>query len=195
MKSRKGQMTCLGDTQGGLNCFIITHLTNKNHIRVFPQDRSQGVGIGEGIGEELSLVDDGPLGNKVIFNRVFNRHNMDIPLVIDVVQHAGNTGRFAAAGRTGDQDQAAGQAAELDHPLGNAQLSKAPHLGQKATERSSYRSFLSKNIGSEPAQVLQAKGEVKFPSFLKDLFLFVIEEAIDEFLGLGRLERRVIKVF
>jgi len=120
---------------------------------------------------------------------------MDVSFVVDIVEHAGNTGRFAAAGRTGDQNQTTGQATELDHPLGNAQLSKAPHLGQKATERSGHRSFLFENIGSEPAQILQTKGEVKFPSFLKDLFLFIIEQTVDEFLSLGWLEWRVINVF
>ena len=115
--------------------------------------------------------------------------------MIDVVQHAGNTGRFAAAGWTGNQDQAAGQAAELNHPLRNAQLGKAPHLGQKTTERSRHCSFLLEDIGSEPAQILQTKGEVKFPLFLEDLFLFVIEQAVDEFLCLGGLERRVVNIF
>jgi len=75
------------------------------------------------------------LGDKVIFNRVFNRDYMDITFVIDVVKHTGNAGRFAAAGRTGDQYQAAGQAAELDHPLGNpagkSSTSEAENAGRK----------------------------------------------------------------
>jgi len=38
MQGRKGQMAGLRHPQCGLGCFIIPHLTDKNNVRVFPQD-------------------------------------------------------------------------------------------------------------------------------------------------------------
>jgi len=52
------EMARLGGQQGGLDCLVVAHLADQNHVRILAQCGAQGAGEGVGIDVDLALVDD-----------------------------------------------------------------------------------------------------------------------------------------
>ena len=185
-------MARLGDAQAGLDRLVVPHLADQDDVRVLAQDRPQGVRVGLGVDVKLPLVDDGLAGIEIVLDRVLDGHDVDVPLVVDVLDHAGQGRRLAAAGRPGDEDEAARQVAELGDALGDAELGEAPHVRQESPEGARDGALLHEDVRPEAAEVLEPEREVELPLLLEHLLLLVRQDAVDEVLGLGRRERRVV---
>ena len=65
----------------------ITHLTNQNNIRVLSQRGAQRFVKSKRVSMNLTLIDQTFLALVNELDRVFNRQDMLITAVIDVVQH------------------------------------------------------------------------------------------------------------
>ena len=69
------------------------------------------------VGEDLALVDDAALVLVHELDRVLDRDDVLVALAVDLVDHGRERGRLAAAGRAGDQHEAARQLGQLvDRP-------------------------------------------------------------------------------
>ena len=73
-------------------------------IRKRPANRLGEVGH---VDADLALVDGRFLVLVVILDRVLDRDDMPVEVVVDIVDHRGQAGRLARPGGAGDQDQAA----------------------------------------------------------------------------------------
>ena len=90
--------------------------------RISPTSRTSGSsrsaersasGNDGGVGADLALVDRRALVVVHVLDRVLDGEDVAGPLGVDLVDHRGERGRLARAGRPGDQDQALVQAGEL----------------------------------------------------------------------------------
>ena len=106
-------MARLGDPERGLDGFLVAHFADQDDVGILPEDGAEGVAVGQGVGEEFALVDEGFLRREKVFDRVLDRDDVDGPFGVDVVDHAGQGRRLAAPGGAGDEDQAPGQIAQL----------------------------------------------------------------------------------
>ncbi len=194
MQGREGQVPGLGDAQRGFDRLEVAHLADQDDVGVLAQDRAQGVAVGHGVGVELALVDDGLARREVVFDGVLDGDDVDRALGVDVLDHAGQGRRLAAARRAGDEDEAPGQVAELLDALGDAQLGEAPHGRQEAPEGPGHGALLHEDVGPEAAQLLDAEGEVELKLLLEQPLLLVGHDAVDDLLGLGRRQGGVVEV-
>ena len=192
MQGRERQVARFGHPDGHLHGLQVAHFADENDVGVFAQDGAEGVGIGQRVGEQFALIDQRILGGEKIFDGVLDRDDVDGPLGVDVLDHAGQGRRFAAAGGPGDEDESAGQIAELGDAGRYAQFLEAPHRRQKTSDGRGHRAFLHEDIGPETAEIAQAEGEIQFQLFLELLFLLVGQQAVDELFRVGRRQGGVI---
>ena len=108
MQGGEGQVPRFGYPDGHLHGFQVAHFADQDDIGILAQDGPQGIGIGQRVGEQLALVDQRFLGGEKILDGVFDGDNVDRPLGVDVLDHAGQARRLAAPGGPGDEDEAAG---------------------------------------------------------------------------------------
>ena len=77
------------------------------HVRVLAQRRAQRFGERQRVRSDLALVDQALLRLVHELDRVLDREDVAVLVLVDVVDHRRERGRLARAGRAGDQHQAA----------------------------------------------------------------------------------------
>ena len=85
----------------------VAQLTDQDHVWILSQGASQGFGKAGYIDADFPLIDRRFLVRMVKLDRVFDRDDMVVDRLVDVVDHAGQRGAFARSGGTGDQEQTA----------------------------------------------------------------------------------------
>src|SRR5215208_7497188 len=80
----------------------IAHLAYEYHVGVLPKHMLEGLGEALGVLVDLALVNDALLVFVQELYRVLNAHDMLVPSSIDLVDHGGKGGRFAASRRACD---------------------------------------------------------------------------------------------
>ena len=83
VQSGKHQMSGLCQCNDGCNCFIVTHLSHQNDIRILPQGSAQGGRIASRVKSYLPLVYQRFAVAVKIFNRILQRNNMVSPCLIN----------------------------------------------------------------------------------------------------------------
>jgi hypothetical protein len=92
--------------QGDFHRVAVAHFADENHLGRLAQRGAQTVRVGIEIHSEFALVERGLLVLVQIFDRVFQRDDVDRLGAVDLVENGRERGGFAGAGRAGDQDQA-----------------------------------------------------------------------------------------
>src|SRR3990172_85774 len=95
-----------------LNCLKVAQFAYKYHVRVHPQHTAKSFPETRNINTYFTLVDDALLMTVIVLNRVFNRHDMAVKILVDVVHHTGQRCSFSAPGRTRNQEHASRPAAQ-----------------------------------------------------------------------------------
>lgn len=93
--------------QRDLDRIHVAHFADDDHVGTFTQRRAQCVGEARRARIELALRHEAVDVAVQEFDRVLDRDDMFVEVVVDVVDHRGERGRFAAAGRTDHDDDAA----------------------------------------------------------------------------------------
>jgi hypothetical protein len=100
----------------------------------------------------LTLVDQALLILVDEFNRIFDRDDVIGPIAVDVIDHGAERGRLARAGRAGDEDQALGQLAELEHVRGQRELFGGQNLRWDDAEDRADALAIHEHVGAESRQ-------------------------------------------
>ena len=114
-------------------------------------------------------------------------------LAVDLVDHRRERRRLPRARRTGHQDEPARLVAEPFHDRGDAQLAEAQDLVGDLPEHRRDRATLHEGVAAEPGEALDAEGEVELEVLLEPVLLDVGQDRVDELLGLGDRQRRVVE--
>ena len=128
MECPENEVSCLGSLYGNLYCLQVTHLTDKDNIRIFTQCRAQGGGKALGMVVDFPLVDETLLVRMNKLYRVFNRDYVFRPGSVYEIDHCCQRRTLPTAGRTCHQQHAVGRAGSL------LKISQATRLESQAFE-------------------------------------------------------------
>ncbi len=92
---------------------MIADFADDDDVRILPQNVDERAVERAHVGQYFLLHDDGALVLMDEFDRVFNRHDLAAALVVDEVEEIIERGRFARAGRAGDEHEAVRLAGEF----------------------------------------------------------------------------------
>ena len=104
---RERQVARLGDAQRRLDRLEVAHLADEDDVGIFAQRRAQRGGEALRVAVDLALVDEAALVLVDVLDRILDGEDVLAPLGVDLVDHRGQRRRLAAAGRTGDEHEAA----------------------------------------------------------------------------------------
>ena len=91
MQCRKGQVTRFGNGQRTAHGLVIAHFADKHHVRVLTEGHLQGHGKAVRIATNFTLVDHATLVLVQEFNRVFDRKDMLVAFLVNLVDHGGKS--------------------------------------------------------------------------------------------------------
>ena len=132
-------MSGLGSRDGSGNRLIVAHLADEDDVGVLTQGAAQRRSKAAHIGANLALVDQRAAALIDVLDGVLNRDDVVAARLIDVVDHGGQRGGFAAARGAGDQDQPRGSSASFVRTGGMASSSK---VGMESFSRRSVAAAL-----------------------------------------------------
>ena len=98
-------MTGLSRKKGGRDGLIIPHLSYQDHIRIFTQSTSQRIRKASHIFTHFSLVNQRFLTLIFVLDRIFDRNNMPVAVLIHMFDHRRKCRGLSASGRSGHKNQ------------------------------------------------------------------------------------------
>src|SRR5829696_288460 len=158
----------------------VAHLAYEYHVGVLPQDMLESLGEALGILVDLALVDDALLVFVQELYRVLNAHDVLVPGLVDLVDHGGEGGRFAAPRRARNKDEPARLLGKVLYSLWQPELADALYLARDGTESRANSPPLEVDVHPEAGAARQRVTEVEFPLVLQSLALLVGEEVVDQ---------------
>ncbi len=190
MQGREDEVAGLRRGQGGGDRLQVPHLADEDDVGVLTQGGLQGEGEVGRVGADLALVDDALVVRVQELDRVLDREDVLLALAVDHVQHRGQRGRLAGAGRAGDEDEAARLAGELLQDGGQVELLEGLDLLRDVAEGGADRAALEEAVDAEAGHVGDRVGEVELGVVLEPLALVVVEDRVDDLARLLRGQRR-----
>src|SRR5208283_2499249 len=110
-----------------------------------------------GVGVNFALVHQALFVVVEELDRIFDRDHVLFTLGVDLVEHGRQSGGFAGAGRSGNENQAARLVAHVLDDGGQTQCIEALNLPRNGTEHGAHCSPLIENIAAKSSQVLKPK--------------------------------------
>src|SRR5262245_18952083 len=118
-------MPGFGRMNGSLESLDVAKLADQDDIRVLPDRVFQRLMPVARVKADLTLVDVRFLVGKDVFDRVFNRENVEVFAFGNVVKHRGDGRAFTAAGDAGENNHSVGIMAQLFDAGGQAKIREA----------------------------------------------------------------------
>ena len=141
----------------------------------------------------LALIDQAALVLVDVLDRILDRQDVLAAFGVDLVDHRGERGRLAAAGRSGHEHQAARPIGKRGENRRQPELVEAlDRFGDDPIDGGN-RAALVEDVAAEAREAADAEREVELQRFLEALLLRVGEHAVGEPLRLGRAESRQVE--
>src|SRR5215211_8050113 len=158
----------------------VAHLAYEYHVGVLPKDVLESLGEALGILVDLALVDDALLVFVQELYRVLNAHDVLVPGLVDLVDHGGEGGRFAAPRRACNEDEPARLIGKFLYGLWQPELADALYLAGDGTESRADSAPLEVDVDPEAGASRKRVAEIELPLVLQSLALIVGEEVVDQ---------------
>ena len=123
-------MTGFSKLNAVFHCFLVTNLTDQDHVRCLSQSVFQGRMPGISVDTDFALSNYASLMRMNVFDRVLNRNDMALGVRVAVPDHCSKRCRLTRTGSANNDDQAA---LVHDNVLENRrqiQLAKRRNLGR-----------------------------------------------------------------
>jgi hypothetical protein len=176
MQRPQDQMPCLGQGDGQLNRFQVTHLANQDDVRRLPEHATQGLRKRMGIAADLALVDDTLPVRVHVLNRILDRNHVYGTRTIDMVDHRGQCRGLAAAGRTCQKHQAMWPGGKLLGYGGHTQRFECGNLKRDDPQRQRYGAPLVVYIDAKTGNALNITGGITGTRLFKLFHLRVCQD-------------------
>ena len=95
VQSAEDEVTGLRGGDGQLNGFQVAHLSDQDHVGVFPQGCSECISKAASVLIELTLVHQAAIAFVNKLDRIFDGEDVFGPAVVDVIQQCGQGGCLA----------------------------------------------------------------------------------------------------
>ena len=174
------KMTGFSSADGQLDCFQVSHFADEDHIWVFPQCRTQGIGEAPGVFVELALVHQALIALVDEFDRILDGEDVFAAGVIDVIQQCSQGGGLAGTCGSRDQHQAPRTLAGLDHDRRQVQNLDAGDLAAQGPQAGGITALLPVHVHPETGDASESVGAVQFPGLFEGLALAVVQHREDQ---------------
>src|SRR5690606_15454636 len=154
------------------------------------QRRTQGLAEAVGVTVHLALVDQALLRGVHELDRVLDREDVRVLVLVDVVEHRRQGGRLARAGRAGHQDQALRLLDQRAEDGRAAQVLEGQHLGGNGAEHRRRAAVLVEGVDAEARQARDLEREVDLEELLVVAALLVRHDVVDQRVQLLVVQRR-----
>ena len=124
----------------------------------------------------------------VILDRVFDRDDVAVEVVVDPVDHARQAGRLPRAGRPGDEDQTSGTLDQLLHDRRQADLLEGQELVRDTPEDEADVAPLLVDRHPEPRGLAEGEAEVAAADLLQLLLAALGRDALHQGRGVRAFE-------
>ena len=162
VQRREDEVAGLGREQRRFDRLQVAHLADQDDVGVLAQGAAQRVRERLRVDRDLALVDERLVVAVQVLDRVLDRHHVRRARRVDVVDHRGERGALAAAGRAGDEDQAALFLRDpLQHRRQAELVDRLDPVGNDAQDEADGAALLE-DVGAEAAEPRDAVGEVDF---------------------------------
>ena len=136
----------------------------------------------------LALIDETALMLVHELDRVLDREDVVVPLLVDLVDHRRQRGGLTGSRRPGHQHETARPLGQRGQHLRQVQLLEAADLLGNQPVDGADRAALVEHVDAEAGQALDAEREVELERLLESLLLGVGEHAVGELLRLRRVQ-------
>ena len=160
VQRREHEVSGLGGEQRRFDRFEVAHLADEDDVGILAQRAAQRVRERRRVDRDLALVDDRLVVAVQVLDRVLDRHDVRRARRVDVVDHRGQRRALAAAGRAGDEHEAA---LFLRDPLEHrrqAELVDRLDAGRDDAQDEADGAALLEDVAAEAAEPGDAVGEV-----------------------------------
>ena len=163
----------------------VAHLPHLHDVGVLAQRGAQGAGEVEGVRADLPLHHDRATVAVDVLDRVLDGDDVDRPFAIDPVDHGGQGGRLAGAGRAGHQDQAIRPTDQLGADGRRSERLERGDLVGDEPQGAGERAALEEEVGADARRLAEGEAEVDLAARLELAPAFPRERAGER----GRLVR------
>ena len=184
MQGGEDEMASLGRGQGGGDRLQVAHLADQDHVGILSQGGAQAEGEVGRVGADLALVDDRVFVLVQELDRILDREDVVLALVVDHVDHRRQRRALARAGGAGDEDETARFGAELAQHLRHLERVQRRNVLRHQTEGCADRAALEEAVDAEASDVGDRVGEIELFAGLEAFALVVVEDAVDDLASL-----------
>jgi hypothetical protein len=190
VQRRQAEVARLGHGQRRLDRLEVPHLADQDDVRVLPQNVFESLLEVLGVRTHLALIHHTSLVLVQVLDRILDRHDVLVPIVVDLVDHRRQRGGLAGPGRARHQDQAPGTFRQFGDDLRQPQLFEAHDLEWNGAKRPRHVPPLHEDVRAEAGELLHAEREVELVGLLELMLLGIRQDGVAELLGFGRRHRR-----
>ena len=185
-------MSCLSRRDRNTDRLKVTHLTHQNHIRILTKRRPQGIGITLGVQPDLSLIDHSHLVLMQILDRILQRDDMGVSVIVYLIYDGCQRGGLTASGRTRHKDQPSLTLIQINDRFRHTQNLRGRNLCTHKTQRQCGGASLFVRIDTISSQFRNGEGHVILSVFLKLFPLHVTHDRISDSQCILRRQLRII---
>jgi hypothetical protein len=172
------QVAGFGGGQRQADGLQVAHFADQDDVGVFAQRRAQRFAEAERVAMHFALVHQRALALVHELDRVLDRDDVVGLVVVDVVDHRRERGRFAGAGRAGDQHQAARLHRQVLEDLRRVQVVERHDQRRDGTEHGGGAAALVEGVDAEARQLGNLEGKVGLVELFVRLALLVIHDVV-----------------
>ena len=185
MERAKNKMPRLGGGQSKTDCLKVTHLAHQNNVGILAQSRAQRFRETQRVAVDFSLIHQAPLALMDKLDRILNREDMVVPVVVNEIDHRREGRRFTRASWSGDQNQTSGQHGDIPEHLSHAKLIHRQHLRRNRSEYRSCTAIVIKGVNPKARHIGHFEGKIRLEKLFEVLALPVIHDVVDQRLHLS----------
>ena len=160
VESAEDQVTGFGGGDGGFDRLEVTHFAHEDDIGILAEGAADRLGKAGDVDMNFPLGDDAFFVGMIVLDRVLDRDDVGLSVLVDPVHHGGEGGGFSRSGGTGDQDQAAGAGEEGLDGGGEADLVHREQTARDEAENEAVVSLGFEDTDAEAGIIPKRYGKI-----------------------------------
>jgi hypothetical protein len=173
---------------GGFNGLQVSHFTDQNNVGILPQSTPQSLAKARHIDADFPLINGRFLAVVIELDGIFDRNDMVVDSLIQVIHHARQRRAFARSRGTRDQEKPARPHNQPFHRGRQPKLLHRQQLVRNLPQNHGNIATLLEHRDAEACHVSKGKAKVATAHGLQFLLAAVGRDAFHQRNGVGRLQ-------
>ena len=151
----------------------VAHLTDEDDVGVLAERAAQRRREGAGVRADFAMVDEAPLALVHELDRILDRDDVVLAVLVGVVDDGGERGRLARSRRPRDEHEALAEERGALEDRGQPELVRRDDLRRDLAEDGAAARALHEEVGAEAGHAGDLVAEVDVAGFLEHLDLLL----------------------